>query len=170
MLRPRSMGMAVTVAALAALTQASGVASAAPAPPGASDPHNSAMLEVRETKAGASPNVANCEMFANKPNYSGNVVTGTGGIKSCTGDPVSCTHEVTLEVYLTPGWTPAASSGPPVPGCPPPARSSITHNYNCKLQSSQYSYRTETLGTLVDAEGQTDSHPYVGAVLNVSCL
>lgn len=158
------------LAALVALTQSAGVASADPAPPGASTPHNSPMLTVHETKAGASPTVAICEMFANKPNYSGSIITGTGGIKSCSGDPVTCIHEVTLEVYLTPGWTPAASSGPPKGGCPPPARSSITHNYDCEHQPTTYSYRTETLGSMVDAEGQHDSHPSAGAVLNVACL
>ena len=37
------------------------------------------MLTV-ETKAGASPSVATCEMFVNKPNCSGSAITGTGGI------------------------------------------------------------------------------------------
>lgn len=164
------MGVAVTLAALAALTQAAGVASADASATGTSDPHNSPMLTVHDTKEGASPNVAMCEMFANKPNYSGSTVTGTGGLKSCTGDVVSCTHEVTLEVYLTPGWTPAASSGPPKPGCPPPARSSITHNYNCTHQPVTYSYKTETLGSMVDAERGSDSHYYGSSVLNVACL
>lgn len=60
--------------------------------------------------------------------------------------------------------------GPPKSGCPPPAWSSITHNYDCTHQLVKYSYKTETLGTPVDAEGGRDSHPYGSPVLNVACL
>lgn len=110
-----------------------------------------------------------CTAFANKPNYSGGTITGTGGISSCTPHaPDACASETTVEIYLSgPGaWEPAGASKRQAL-CPPPARST-TATVSCDPASSTYSYRTETLATIV--YGSTDSTTVCSSQLNVACL
>ncbi|MDT9701114.1 hypothetical protein [Streptomyces sp. P17] len=112
--------------------------------------------------------VITCTLFANKPNYSGGRITGTGGISGCVpSTPDACASETEVEVYLSgPGWQTAAQS-PRQYKCPPPARST-TAALSCDPISTTYSYRTVTLGTIVH-EG-TDSGTSTSTVLNVKCL
>ncbi|MFG2463604.1 hypothetical protein ACGFWE_42120 [Streptomyces sp. NPDC048523] len=86
--------------------------------------------------ANAPEHVITCALFANKPNYSGGKITGTGGISGCAPS------------------TPDAGSSARQHNCPPPARST-TAPVNCDSTSTTYSYRTVTLATIVH-EG-TDS-------------
>ncbi|MEU6175829.1 hypothetical protein ABZ832_28465 [Streptantibioticus parmotrematis] len=120
---------------------------------------------------GAKPNDAECNLFANKPNYSGSTITGTGGILSCSGDYAACASEITLQVYLPgPGlWEPAAASVRQSL-CPPPARSSTAYDRNCEKQPETYAYRVETVGTVTTAGGGTGSKVFYGSQLNVACL
>jgi hypothetical protein len=141
-------------------------ASADPAPPSESKANPKVILEVGGVD---SPEyVITCALFANKPNYSGGKITGTGGISGCVPNaPDACASEADVEVYLSgPGWTTAATSARQHK-CPPPARST-TAKLSCDPSSSTYSYRTVTLGTIVH-EG-TDSNTSTSAVLNVKCL
>lgn len=43
--------------------------------------------------------VSECDFCASKPNHSGSRMTGTGGIRTCSGGPVACTSEVDLGCY-----------------------------------------------------------------------
>ncbi|AZP22789.1 hypothetical protein EJC51_46165 [Streptomyces aquilus] len=143
---------------------------AEPAPPSQQDSHPEVTLGV--TAASESPDGAdaeiNCILFANKPNYSGNKITGTGGISSCSGGtPVACSSEVDLQVYLAgPGWVTSAASGRQHK-CPPPARSTSA-TQECDPQPDSWSYRSETLGTIT--AGTTSSGVATSGILNVKCL
>jgi hypothetical protein len=119
----------------------------------------------------ASPEAATCTFFANKPNYSGSTITGTGGFSKCAGSVASCSSEATLQYYLsTPAlWEPVGASARQSL-CPPPLRSSTARNVNCTPQPFQYSYRTETIGSIVDTDGLVDSGSIEGPTLNVACL
>lgn len=89
-LRSIASAFAVGVALVAASTQ-----TALAAPPPNPDPP-----EVTVTVQDASPEaVTECNFYASKPNHSGSRMTGTGGIKTCSGGPVACTSEVDLEFY-----------------------------------------------------------------------
>jgi hypothetical protein len=135
-----------------------------PVPSSDSTPHPTATMQV-----GSSPaHVITCALFANKPNYSGNKITGTGGLSGCVpGPPDACSSEADLEVYLSgPGWVTAAASARQH-SCPPPARST-TASLICDSSPATYSYRTLTLASIVH-EG-TDSNTSTSTVLNVKCL
>lgn len=112
------------VSALAATAAFAGSsASAESTPPGASKARPKTTLTVED--ANSPEHVITCTLFANKPNYSGGKITGTGGISGCVSStPDACASEVDLELYL-PGpdeWTMAAPSSRQLK-CPPPARS-----------------------------------------------
>ncbi|MEU5893087.1 hypothetical protein ABZ835_40570 [Streptomyces sp. NPDC047461] len=116
----------------------------------------------------SSQHVIKCALFANKPNYSGSRITGTGGISGCVPEaPDACASEVDLEFYLPgPGWVTAAASARQTK-CPPPARST-TAALACDSTADTYSYRSVTLGTIV--HDGTSSNTATSAVLNVKCL
>ncbi|MFF3920580.1 hypothetical protein ACFYZB_45765 [Streptomyces sp. NPDC001852] len=113
--------------------------------------------------------VVYCDLFANKPNYSGGKITGTGGISSCSPHtPFSCSSEADLQIYLTgPGRWETQAASPRQHSCPPPARSTKASS-SCDPSSTTYSYRTETLGTIY--YGETSSGTAYSNVLNVKCL
>jgi hypothetical protein len=151
------VGVAVGVLALG-----TGGAVADTAPAGSYAVHQNGTLSIAS---------ADCTFFTNTPNYSGSTITGTGGFSKCTGSVASCSSEVTLQVYLsTPAlWEPAGASARQFL-CPPPLRSSTAHVTDCTPQPFQYSYRTETIGSIVDTSGHVDSGKLDGYTLNVACL
>ncbi|MFF3968074.1 hypothetical protein ACFYZI_41805 [Streptomyces griseorubiginosus] len=141
-------------------------ASAEPAPPSESQANPEVSLNVGGAES--PQHIITCALFANKPNYSGGKITGTGGISGCVPSaPDACSSEADVEVYLSgPGWVTAGASSRQHK-CPPPARSS-TATVSCDPSSTTYSYRTVTLGTIVH-EG-TDSNTATSNLLNVKCL
>jgi hypothetical protein len=116
------------------------------------------------------PAAAQCELYATKPNYSGGVITGTGGFKSCSVPPVACAFDVTLQLYLPgPGtWADAAESGRKYL-CPPPLRSASASVRDCEIQPVQYAYRTQTTGSISDEDGHASGVAY-SPILYLSCL
>lgn len=150
------------------LVAAATAAIAEPAPPGAYVPQPTG--EIRVGIPGATPaDTVVCAGFSNKPNYSGGVITGTGGILSCSPHaPSACASETTLELWLSGPqmWT-AVGASPRQTLCPPPARST-TARAECTVQPVQYTYRTETLVTVVYGNSASDAYP--SDQLNLSCL
>ncbi|MFI2765531.1 hypothetical protein ACH5A3_43140 [Streptomyces echinatus] len=126
-------------------------------------------LEASGTSEEAVRDTVYCDLFANKPNYSGGKITATGGISSCSPHtPFSCSSEADLQIYLTgPGRWVVHAAGARQHSCPPPARSSKA-SFDCDPSSTTYSYRTETLGTIY--YGETSSGTAHSNVLNVKCL
>ncbi|UUU32290.1 hypothetical protein JIX56_21585 [Streptomyces sp. CA-210063] len=158
-------GAVVLLAPAFALAIGSG-AMAEPAPPSEQIGNPEVTLRVEESPDAAE--AITCQIFANKPNYSGGKITGTGGLSSCAGGtPLACNSEVDLQIYLSgPGWTTAGAS-PRQHRCPPPARST-TASVSCESTSQTYSYRSQTLGTIT--AGSTDSDTATSSTLNVKCL
>ncbi|MGW0425091.1 hypothetical protein [Streptomyces sp. NPDC003015] len=156
------------VASLAATAAFAGSpASAEPTPSGASKAHPRTTLTVED--ANSPEHVITCALFANKPNYSGGKITGTGGISGCVpSTPDACASEADLELYIAGAdeWTTVAASSRQHK-CPPPARST-TAALSCDSTSTTYIYRTKTLGTIVH-EG-TDSGTATSTTLHVKCL
>ncbi len=93
-----------------------------------------------------------CDLVAQKPNYSGGVVTGVGGIDNCVPHaPDACTTEAELWIWM-PGpqqWAPAGAAGRNT-SCPPPRRTARS-SQTCTENSSypQYGYKIITTGTIV---------------------
>ncbi|MGW2721157.1 hypothetical protein [Streptomyces sp. NPDC001492] len=112
-----------------------------------------------------------CTFRAEKPNYSGNKMTGVGGIKSCSPHaPFSCNSESEIESY-DPGpgrWITVAQSDPQHK-CPPPYRTT-TAPYTCDYRSTDplYSYRTRVIGSIF--YGETANADVSGKVLEARCL
>ena len=158
--------LVIALALLTSVALTGNEASADPAPPSASKANPNVLLKVGDDRS--PEHVITCALFANKPNYSGSKITGTGGISGCVPEPPdACSSEADLEVYLSgPGWVTAATSARQHK-CPPPARST-TATLSCDPSSETYSYRTVTLGTIVH-EG-TDSNTSTSTTLNVKCL
>jgi hypothetical protein len=161
--RLRSIASAFTfgVALVAASTQ---TALAAP-PPNPEPP------EVTVAVQDASPEaVTECDFYASKPNHSGSRMTGTGGIKTCSGGPVACTSEVDLEFYnaFSSRWMTAGTARQTK--CAPPLRSStaaatcVNHPDDPKV-----AWRTTTIGTLVSSGGSAGSGVANSPVLYVPC-
>ncbi|MEU8764837.1 hypothetical protein [Streptomyces sp. NPDC048659] len=116
--------------------------------------------------------LVSCQFTAQKPNYSGNKMSGVGGILSCTPHtPQACNSEVDVEWYAPgPGqWLTVASSARQY-SCPPPYRYT-TAAFTCEYNASDplYSYRTRTLGSFTE-DGQTATVTPTSAVLQARCL
>ncbi|MFG3353794.1 hypothetical protein [Streptomyces sp. NPDC048001] len=144
-----------------------GIAVADPAPPAASKPKSGVTLTVGGGES--AQHIITCALFANKPNYSGGIITATGGMSGCVpSTPEGCASEVDLQVYLSgPGvWSTAAASTRQT-RCPPPARST-TARMNCDSDTTSWSYRTDTLASICH-DGTTDSNTSTSAVLSVKC-
>ncbi|MEU6387583.1 hypothetical protein ABZ847_28950 [Streptomyces bauhiniae] len=111
-----------------------------------------------------------CTFNALKPSHSGSRMTGTGGIKTCSGGPVACTSETDLEFYndFSRMWMTAATSRQS--RCAPPLRSTtaaatcVNHPGDPNL-----GWRTVTIGTLVKSDGQVGHGKADGTVLYVPC-
>lgn len=111
-----------------------------------------------------------CTFNAIKPNHSGSRMTGTGGIKTCSGGPVACTSEVDLEFYndFSDLWMTAATSRQYL--CAPPLRSStsaatcVNHPGDPKV-----GWRTTTVGTFVNTSGSVGGASPESPVLWVPC-
>ena len=164
----RRRGLTVIAAALSMLALGVNGAVADTAPPGSYAAHEFGTITTKTV----SPSAATCTLFSYKPLYSGSTITGTGGIVSCTGTPVAtCSSEAVLEVYLT-GPQTWVAAGPDVRQgqCPPPARSSSSSVRNCEDQPQKYSYRTETIASVVDTNGQTAGGTLYSDQLNIACL
>uniref|UniRef100_UPI003F494C28 hypothetical protein n=1 Tax=Streptomyces achromogenes TaxID=67255 RepID=UPI003F494C28 len=98
-------------------------------------------------------------------------MTGTGGIKTCSGGPVACTSEADLEVYndFSNMWMTTGTSRQSQ--CAPPLRSS-TAAATCVHHSGDptHAFRTTTVGTLVSAGGSHGSGTANSPVLYVACV
>lgn len=71
-------------------TAATQTALAAP-PPNANPPEATVQTQPDATTT--------CTFYASKPNHSASKITGTGGIKTCSGAPAACTSETDVEFY-----------------------------------------------------------------------
>ncbi|MFL4953025.1 hypothetical protein ACJ6WE_38375 [Streptomyces sp. MMS24-I31] len=157
----------ITLSLVTSAVLVGNLASADPAPPWASRANPEVTLQADGSGQRSAQDTVKCTLFANKPNYSGGKITGTGGISSCTPHaPYSCNSEDDVQIYLTAGWTTAASS-PRQYNCPPPSRSTTT-SLSCDSTSTAYSYRTLTVGSIF--YGTTDSGTATSSVLSVKCL
>jgi hypothetical protein len=115
--------------------------------------------------------VVTCTLIAAKATYSGGVVTGTGGIKSCAPHaPDACRSEVDVMWYNPgPGVWSVVGSGPTQYNCPPPYRSSkASVRCDSGTQIPNQQYRARTFGTIV--HGGTDTGFAHGEILTVRCL
>ncbi|MET8138282.1 hypothetical protein ABZV24_41460 [Streptomyces sp. NPDC005251] len=119
---------------------------------------------------GAPAAVTECDFYASKPNHSGSRMTGTGGIKTCSGGPVACTSEVDLEFYndFSSRWMTAGTARQSK--CAPPLRSSTTAT-TCvnRPGDPNVAWRTSTVGTLVSAGGSHGTGTANSPVLYVPC-
>jgi hypothetical protein len=170
MLRTWFRSGAVVVGGVTALFFAAAASAVGdPAPPGSYTPRPTDQISVPAPASLAPDDSVVCAAFANKPNYSGGSITGTGGISSCTPHaPYSCASETTVQIYLSgPGSWEAAGASTRQLSCPPPTRST-TAVVHCSPASSTYSYRTEALVTVV--YGNTATNTAYSAQLNVACL
>ncbi|MFD8005248.1 hypothetical protein [Streptomyces mirabilis] len=159
-------GGAAAIAAMA-LAGSMSLAAAAPhpSPPSKPKPHLAA------GPAGTEDTVT-CELVAQKPNYSGGVVTGVGGIDNCTPHkPDACTTEPELWIWM-PGpqqWAPAGAPGRTT-SCPPPRRTAPS-SQRCHESSSypKYGYKIITTGTIVYGSSH-DSGNAQSDVLYLRCV
>jgi len=114
--------------------------------------------------------VTECDFYASKPNHSGSKMTGTGGIKTCSGGPVACTSEVDLEYYndFSNMWYTAGTRRQTQ--CAPPLRSS-TAPADCVNHPGDpnVAWRTSTYGTMVSSGGSAGSGTANSPVLYVPC-
>ncbi|GGM06406.1 hypothetical protein GCM10010129_57780 [Streptomyces fumigatiscleroticus] len=161
-LRPIASVLAVGVALIVTSAQ---TALAAPPP-------NPAPPEITVTVPGESPEaVTSCDFYASKPNHSGSRMTGTGGIKTCSGGPVACTSEVDLEFYneYSRMWMTAGTARQSL--CAPPLRSS-TAAATCVNHPGDpnVAWRTTTVGTLVSKGGSVGGATPISPVLYVPCV
>ncbi|MGW3148827.1 hypothetical protein ACWDG1_29960 [Streptomyces sp. NPDC001177] len=161
--------MLIAVSFTACVVLVGGVAVADPAPPSATKAEPIVKLTAGGATGGSVQDTVYCDLFANKPNYSGGKITATGGISAChPHTPFSCSSEADLQIFLTgPGVWETHATSRRQHNCPPPARSS-TASADCDPSSTTYSYRTETLGTIY--YGETSSGTAHSNVLNVKCL
>ncbi len=108
--------------------------------------------------------------YASKPNHSGSRMTGTGGIKTCSGGPVACTSEADLEYYneFSSMWYTAGTSRQTK--CAPPLWSSTAAS-TCENRPGDpnVAWRTTTVGTLVSSGGSAGSGTVHSPVLYVPC-
>lgn len=137
----------------------------------ADPPPNPEPSEITVTTLDASPAVdTSCTFNALKPNHSGSKMTGTGGIKTCSGGPVACTSESDLEFYndFSNMWLTAATSRQTK--CAPPLRSS-TASATCVNHPGDpnVAWRTTTVGTLVSSSGAAGGGTANSPVLYVPC-
>jgi hypothetical protein len=97
-------------------------------------------------------------------------MTGTGGIKTCSGGPVACTSEVDLEFYndFSNLWMTAGTARQSK--CAPPLRSS-TAAATCvnRPGDPKVAWRTSAVGTLVSSGGSHGSGTAHSDVLYVPC-
>lgn len=156
-----------TAIASLSLALSASLAHAAPEPP--QPPQEKPQLSVGSTDGSG---VVTCQLIAQKPNYSGGVVTGVGGINNCVPRrPDACTTVPELWIWMPgPGqWAPA-SEGPTIRTCPPPYRSgraSIDCNYNSDYPT--HGYKIITTGSIVYG-GSRDSGSAHGDVLYLKCV
>ncbi|WP_189957567.1 hypothetical protein [Streptomyces alanosinicus] len=112
-----------------------------------------------------------CDFYASKPNHSGSRMTGTGGIRTCSGGPVACTSEVDLEFYnnFSSMWMTAGTARQSK--CAPPLRSS-TAGSNCVHHPGDpnVAWRTTTIGTFVAPNGASAGGTGNSPVLYVPCV
>nr|ANO42848.1 hypothetical protein A8713_037030 [Streptomyces sp. SAT1] len=98
-------------------------------------------------------------------------MTGTGGIKTCSGGPVACASQVDLEYYneFSSRWMTTGTKSQAQ--CAPPLRSS-TAAANCIHHSDDDTlpYRTTTYGTFVSAGGGHASGVANSPVLYLACV
>lgn len=81
---------------------------------------------------------------------------------------MSCNSEVDLQIYLSgPGAMGRRGERPPTVQLSPPLRST-TASVACSSSPDTYSYRSETLGTILASSTSTGTA--VSDVLNVKCL
>ncbi|WP_405467598.1 hypothetical protein [Streptomyces canus] len=138
----------------------------------ATPPPNPAPPEITVTtqKPGSEADTE-CTFYASKPNHSGSRMTGTGGIKTCSGGPVACTSEADFEVYndFSRMWMTIGTSRQTK--CAPPLRSS-TAAATCVNHPGDpnRAFRTTTVGTLVSAGGSAGSGTAHSNVLCVPCV
>ncbi|MFI9724629.1 hypothetical protein ACIHFE_34245 [Streptomyces sp. NPDC052396] len=167
--RGKFLGSGATVLAALALAGTTSLAYAAPAAHLPQPPKPKPVVTVGP--AGGQDTVT-CDLIAQKPHYSGGVVTGVGGIDHCTPHrPDACTTEAELWIWM-PGpqqWAPAGDAGRNH-ACPPPrrtARSSVHCEY--KREYPNYGYKTITTGAIVYG-GSRDSGAADGDVLYLRCV
>ncbi|WBO69730.1 hypothetical protein [Streptomyces camelliae] len=98
-------------------------------------------------------------------------MTGTGGIKTCSGGPVACTSEVDLELYndFSNQWMTIGTARQSK--CAPPLRSS-TAAATCEHHSGDptHAFRTTTYGTLVSSGGSAGGGTANSPVLYLACV
>ncbi|MFB7936951.1 hypothetical protein [Streptomyces sp. NPDC056049] len=156
-----SAGVGAAAMALVALGSTTATAVTPPPNPGPD--------EVKVTAFGATNTI--CYFNALKPNHSGSRMTGTGGIKSCTGGPVACSSEVDLEFYnnFSRMWMTAGTSSRQFL-CAPPLRST-TAAATCIYQPGDptVAWRTSTLGSMVNASGASTTATAYSPILYIAC-
>ncbi|GAA3774573.1 hypothetical protein GCM10022403_006840 [Streptomyces coacervatus] len=162
-MRLRTMAGAFAVA-IALVATSSQTALADPSP-------NPGPPEITVTAQDVSPEtVVECDFYASKPIHSGDRMTGTGGIATCSGGPAACTSEVDLEVYndFSNRWMTTATKSQHK--CAPPLRSA-TAAADCIHHSGDatHALRTSTLGTVVSSSGHTASGTAYSDVLYLAC-
>lgn len=133
----------------------SGASASVPTPPGTGNP----TATLTAGPAGSN-DVVTCDLVAQTPNYSGNVLTGVGGFKSCSPHaPYACHSEVDIWYYASNqgAWHYFAAGGQNN-SCPPPYRSSIAHG-PCVYNSSYplTPYKTHVDGSIVYGSTTVDS-------------
>ncbi|MFF4509166.1 hypothetical protein [Streptomyces sp. NPDC001401] len=156
-------------AAIAAIALAGSMSLAAaaphPSPPSKPKPHLAAGPAGTE-------DIVTCDLIAQKPNYSGGVVTGVGGIDNCTPHrPDACTTEAELWIWMPyeQQWAPAGSPGKNT-ACPPPRRTAPS-SQKCHESSSypKYGYKIITTGTIVYGSSHDSGHTQ-SDVLYLRCV
>ncbi|MFD9285174.1 hypothetical protein ACFWD7_49620 [Streptomyces mirabilis] len=138
----------------------------------AAPPPNPAPPEITVTTQDASPQATtSCDFYASKPIHSGSRMTGTGGIKTCSGGPVACTSEVDLELYndFSNQWMTTGTAHQSK--CAPPLRSS-TAAATCEHHSGDptHAFRTTAYGTLVSSGSSAGSGTANSPVLYLACV
>ncbi|MEU9165801.1 hypothetical protein AB0D29_36705 [Streptomyces sp. NPDC048424] len=129
-------------------------------------------LSVPDSSTPSTKDVVTCSLNAQRPNYSGSTMTGTGGILGCIPHrPQACNSEVDIELWAPgPGrWITVASSARQY-ACPPPYRNT-TAAFTCEWRASDpfYYYRTRVLATIVE-DGIVVSNDSTSESYGVRCL
>ncbi|MGX9923552.1 hypothetical protein ACWIG4_27300 [Streptomyces sp. NPDC002248] len=160
------MRIVAALFASGALLSAAGAGTALAGPPPNPNPP-----AVDVTAGPAGPDAATCTFYASTPNHSGSSMTGTGGISACAGTVATCASEVDIEFYnnFSSRWMTAGTSTRQTK-CAPPLRST-TARTTCTNHPGDpnVAWRTTTVGSMVDQEGQVGTKTAYSNVLYVPC-
>lgn len=159
------LGLAAGIFAVRVAFAATGAPAALAAPP-----PNPAPPEMTVTTPDSTTTaITECDFYASKPNHSGSRMTGTGGIKTCSGGPVACTSEADLEFCndFSDLWMTAGTSRQTK--CAPQLRSSTAAATENRPGDPNVAWRTTTVGTLVSSGGSHGSGTVHSPVLYVPC-